>query len=394
MHTICLYLWNDHLLLLQRRADYRSGGGGTFCLPGGQSEPHELPEMTIQREVAEEAGLMVLGKADHLGVLGKDSEGTDIRAFAYKDNRDSDRPPTVTLSHEHQGCVWIKAGEDWFLSLPTAGPVTENIVKAWAANWTWPIKDATPLFPDAPGMFGTTRKHDVHTGIDLYCEEDAEIVAVEPGVVVAVEKFTGEWCEGEDHSPWWNNTAAVLVRGDSGVVLYGEIQSTVSVGDTVERGQGLGWARTVLRKFKGRPMTMLHLELLDHNAVGSVWWHEGEQPDKLKNPLTHLLIAAIRNGGVHHFNLDDYDGTSFRPSQIVDPNTRETAPCPICEDVVWYVHDGGDAFNATGPTPEGTVTLACRCSVPREQWEQALREARGILDHRASVRAGVRPLPR
>ena len=55
-----------------------------------------------------------------------------------------------------------------------------------------------------------------------------------------------------------------------------------------------------------------------------------------------------------------------------DVDEREMAPCPICDQMVWYVHDGGDAYNAIEEAPEGTVTLSCRCSMPRERWERAL----------------------
>lgn len=60
--------------------------------------------------------------------------------------------------------------------------------------WRWPLDPLRehPL-PRAPhaGAFGATRRHDVHTGIDLYADEGDAVVAVEDGVVVALEDFTG-----------------------------------------------------------------------------------------------------------------------------------------------------------------------------------------------------------
>ena len=114
-------------------------------------------------------------------------------------------------------------------------------------------------------------------------------------------------------------------------------------------------------------MTMLHIELLGHNATGSVWWHTGDSPEHLKDPTAHLRVSALRKGEIKHFDLDEYDGKSYRPTEA-----KETAPCPICGDMVYFVHAGGDAFNATEESPEGTITLACRCSMPRSRWEQAL----------------------
>ena len=68
-------------------------------------------------------------------------------------------------------------------------------------TWLWPLKATTPMFPDEPGWFGAVRKSDIHTGIDLYCEQGTQIVAVEDGVVVHIEGFTGP--NADDPSPWW-----------------------------------------------------------------------------------------------------------------------------------------------------------------------------------------------
>jgi hypothetical protein len=83
----------------------------------------------------------------------------------------------------------------------------------------WPLKGQKPLFPDSPGRFAAVRRHDVHTGIDLYCELGQEIVAIEDGTVVTVEPFTGK----EAECAWWNDTEAILVKGESGVINYAEV---------------------------------------------------------------------------------------------------------------------------------------------------------------------------
>ena len=58
-------------------------------------------------------------------------------------------------------------------------------------NWRWPLWCGPAELPDEPGRFGTVRKHEVHTGVDLYTYPGMPVLAVEAGVVVAIEKFTG-----------------------------------------------------------------------------------------------------------------------------------------------------------------------------------------------------------
>jgi murein DD-endopeptidase MepM/ murein hydrolase activator NlpD len=181
-------------------------------------------------------------------------------------------------------------------------------------TWTWPLR-APALLPDEVGRFGHVREHDVHTGVDLYCELGTEVVAVEGGVVVAVEWFTGRNVPAPDGQPsdWWNDTMVVLVAGKSGVVAYGEVSPRVAVGDKVRAGQVVAVVEAaVLRVFKGRPMVMLHLELYDRllppDATGShvTWWGRGEdQPDGLLDPTCNLGCAPA-------FDLAAYDGQAYR----------------------------------------------------------------------------------
>ena len=157
-------------------------------------------------------------------------------------------------------------------------------------RWRWPLERRVHPIPESPsqGAFGAIRRHDVHTGVDLYGDVDDEVLAVEDGVVVAVEDFTG----ARAGSPWWLDTQAVLVEGPSGVVLYGELEPAVRVGDVVREGDLIGRLRTVLRHDKGLPMTMLHLELYAPRTRASMWWHHGEaRPDNLLDPTPSLREA-------------------------------------------------------------------------------------------------------
>lgn len=147
-----------------------------------------------------------------------------------------------------------------------------------------PFSEMPPM-PPMDGQFGAVRKFDIHTGIDLHTAVGTKVYAMEAGTVVAIVDFTGEYAE----SPWWNNTQAVMVEGDSGVILYGEIQPSVKVGDYVFAGGVVGTVLQVLKTDKGKPLAMLHLELYTTGTREPVWWKLDEpKPANLLDP-TPLL---------------------------------------------------------------------------------------------------------
>lgn len=155
--------------------------------------------------------------------------------------------------------------------------------------WPLPGIDAEVFKPPHPGSFGAKRKFDIHTGIDLYCPEGSMVVAVEPGTVVEVENYTGP--NADDPSPWWLDTKAVLVEGESGVICYGEIDTELKREQVVLAGDKIGTTKRVLRHDKGKPTCMLHFELYKPGTKETVWWHEGPmygRPVNLLDP-TNLL---------------------------------------------------------------------------------------------------------
>lgn len=144
--------------------------------------------------------------------------------------------------------------------------------------------------PQHPGAFGVTRKHHVHEGVDLYCRECEPVFAMEGGVVSAVLPFTGPGAG----SPWWLDTFAVMIEGESGTINYGEIRPAagLQVGSVVKAGDHVGDVITVLAKDKGRPRNMLHLELYDAGCNNTVEWKVGElQPPGLRDP-TEILSRS------------------------------------------------------------------------------------------------------
>jgi murein DD-endopeptidase MepM/ murein hydrolase activator NlpD len=145
-----------------------------------------------------------------------------------------------------------------------------------------------------PGSFGFVRKYDIHTGVDLYCDEFEPVFAIEGGQVVAIERFTGP--SAEDPSPWWNDTKAILVEGKSGVIVYGEIEPVkgISTGLYIEQGQYIANVLKVLKKNKGMHTSMLHVELYTSGTRNTVWWRQGDKPAQLLDP-TNLISSLYAN---------------------------------------------------------------------------------------------------
>ena len=143
-----------------------------------------------------------------------------------------------------------------------------------ALRWQLPIPvDDFTGFPMSghPGSFACQRKHEKHTGVDLYTTNGQKVEAVENGTIVGIEHFTGEW----DNTPWWENTNCVLIEGATGVVCYGEIDqaSGLQVGDKVVQGEYIGNVKRVLKNGKerkdipGHSTSMLHMELYPHGTT-------------------------------------------------------------------------------------------------------------------------------
>lgn len=134
-----------------------------------------------------------------------------------------------------------------------------------------PLVKLNPISPE--GDFGAVRKHDIHTGIDLYCKENETVYAIETGIVQKIQPFTGK----KAGSGWWHDTEYIGVLGKSGYIIYGEITPLVKEGDKVLAGQAIAQVKTVLKKDKGRPMNMLHLELYSKVVNDPFIWNLNEE---------------------------------------------------------------------------------------------------------------------
>jgi len=189
----------------------------------------------------------------------------------------------------------------------------------------------------AQGRFGAIRKHDIHTGVDLHCPEFALVYAMETGTVVNICPFTGD----DAGSPWWNDTSAVLIKGRSGIVLYGEVGLIkVKVGDRVTKGDNFACVFKVLKNDKGLPTSMLHVELYHKDYIGDgEWWkHDEPQPRHLKNVEAMLKRVDERNDPYLQMkkrgltDAEIADGTVFDASYYMEPLEAERSGKEIMEE--------------------------------------------------------------
>lgn len=143
-----------------------------------------------------------------------------------------------------------------------------------------------------PGAFGVGRQFHRHEGVDLYTQQGAPVYSVAEGVVLGLYPFTGEHAG----SPWWEETWCVMVRhvvqGHAFCLNYGEIVPVkgLQAGQAIGAGAVLGHVSRVLKKDKGRPTTMLHLEQYTPDMVAPVkeWPLGHEKPAGLLDPTTLL----------------------------------------------------------------------------------------------------------
>lgn len=139
-----------------------------------------------------------------------------------------------------------------------------------------------------PGAFGVKRKNHIHEGIDLYCEESDKVYSMMDGKIIRIDAFTGVHAG----SPWWNDTWYVLIEHNDFTINYGEIipDKSLFVGKEVKEGDIIGEVKMVLKKDKGRPKSMLHLEMYEKGTKEPIkeWALGEEKPHQLLDPTNYL----------------------------------------------------------------------------------------------------------
>lgn len=159
----------------------------------------------------------------------------------------------------------------------------------------WPLLNKEPAIVPvgSVGDFAFRRSFYHHPGIDIYAANGQPVQSIEDGVVVHIEHFTGE--QANPPSPWWNDTWAIMIEGQSGVIGYCEIlvDPWLDIGEKVKAGDIVGHVIPVLKKDKGNGTTMLHLELYEPGTTNHVTWVlDTEKPKELKNPRDLLEKIA------------------------------------------------------------------------------------------------------
>ena len=192
----------------------------------------------------------------------------------------------------------------------------DDIVKMVRTSlcWSFPLQECSGIpINHHPGAFGFHRRHNFHTGVDLYTKDNAAVFAVESGTVVHIEKFTGRSL-GQD---WWEETWGLMIEGASGVVNYGEIYAPpqwVKLGVPVKQQQYIGNVKRVLLFDKLRPdipghsCSMLHIELYKHGVREFAHWEDPAKNPDLLDPTTYLLEAM--NAPSRTLTWDNLQGKS------------------------------------------------------------------------------------
>lgn len=172
-------------------------------------------------------------------------------------------------------------------------PIKKQFILSSITEYLLNYSEYTILcLPPHSGSFAKVRKNHIHEGIDIYCNNNDSVYVIDSGIIVGIYPFTGEIA----NSPWWHNTYCICIQSDNFMLNYGEItpNANLKVGDHVKTGQEIGKVKTVLKKDKGLPMSMLHLEMYTKETVKPIteWALNTTQPLQLLNP-TQLLFNIL-----------------------------------------------------------------------------------------------------
>ena len=156
----------------------------------------------------------------------------------------------------------------------------------WAISLKQVSYNFIPIAPH-PGGFGAIRKHDIHTGVDIYCDNNDIVSAFEDGIVIDRGIFTGK----NAGTPWWNETYYITVQHKNYQVLYGEIISFLQIGEKVAANKVIGNVKQVLKKpakqaIHNHSLSMLHIEVYNNTSfkvIEPVVW-------ELNSPKPEILI--------------------------------------------------------------------------------------------------------
>ncbi|MCX6154372.1 MAG: M23 family metallopeptidase [Candidatus Kapabacteria bacterium] len=171
----------------------------------------------------------------------------------------------------------------------------------------WPVPESYENKLPEPGEMGSfweDREDRYHCGIDLYCDEDAIVLAIESGLVINKTEFTSY-----NKTPYHETTYSVLIKSKENVIYkYCELKEiNVKIGDFIFGGQQIGTIAKSLNPelldfdtpFYIRELVqqgylcMLHLELYKSPISEVQPYQYGNflgrrKPDSVINPFYYL----------------------------------------------------------------------------------------------------------
>lgn len=170
----------------------------------------------------------------------------------------------------------------------SSGPVKQiDIPKD--VKWQNPFSDGVewnvPVGSYEKGSFGSKRKSNYNTGVDVFCPPELDVYALEGGVVVKVIiKDTFK---------------IVMVEGYSGVVAYGNVlpEEDLVEGMAIEVGDIIGTTIPYYVHTKAGEelvISKLHIEYYRHGTKFPEFWAFGcEKPKRLLDPTRNLLNIKL-----------------------------------------------------------------------------------------------------
>lgn len=166
-----------------------------------------------------------------------------------------------------------------------------------------------------PSSFGFQRKFNIHTGIDIYCQDGDIVLSLTDGIIVDKGIFTGK----EVNSDWWNTTEYVAIQYLDKVIVYGELRvySHLNIGDNVLQYEEIGVIVPVLKIKKNNPTSMLHLELYEANLYSEPvdWDLNTTKPIGLLSPISLFIddfLMMYPSKGVYEFLYAKYIEKEFK----------------------------------------------------------------------------------
>ena len=176
---------------------------------------------------------------------------------------------------------------------------TNNEQQTTEIKWGSPLNGkyfGLPLGKSNPSGFASKKKYGYHTGVDIICNVNDIVTSVEDGIVTSITNFSRDYT---NKKPWINMTKVILVEGESGLIVYGNIKPKkgLRVGDLLDIGDEIGKVMPVYKKHNKTTTAKCKLKI-EWYKPGTIkrlsWRYDGYKPSSLLDP-TPMLISLLTN---------------------------------------------------------------------------------------------------